>query len=84
MTEVGRLILRQRQTLSLSKMEIARRFVPTVSPQFIFNVEKGRCKLPIDRATQLCNILHIRPIELVEAFTSDFGLTIREKLGVVE
>jgi hypothetical protein len=79
---VGRLLERQRQALYLSKSEIGRRFTPPVTPQFIFNVETGRVRLPISRVTQACEILSIKPLELVEAYVTDSRNEIIDQLGI--
>jgi predicted transcriptional regulator len=82
MREVGRLIERQRQLLSITQTEIGKRFTPPVTPQFIYHIESGIVRLPLTRAKQICEILKLDPKELATAYVADVDVAVKDALGV--
>ena len=49
--------------------------------QFISNVERGLCNIPLKMLGKVCEILHIGPQEMKQAMMVDFEITIENYLA---
>jgi hypothetical protein len=82
MGHAGKLLRTKRNQLDLSCSDISGSFNPSVSVQFICNVEKGRTPVPMDRAVDWCKALSIDSCDLIEAMALDYADGLRKKIGV--
>ncbi|HAZ13300.1 MAG: hypothetical protein A2X86_15240 [Bdellovibrionales bacterium GWA2_49_15] len=49
--------------------------------QFISNVERGLCNIPLKMLGKVCEILHIGPQEMKQAMIVDFEITLENYLA---
>ncbi|MBI2519955.1 MAG: helix-turn-helix transcriptional regulator [Bdellovibrio sp.] len=78
---IARLIRTKRQThpKKYSQSELSH-LLGYKNGQFISNVERGLCNIPLKMLGRVCEILQIGPIEIKQAMMVDFEMTIENHL----
>lgn len=70
---VAVLIRNRRTDLKISQRQLHRKiFSIGKDGQFVSNVERGKCSLPVKHIPAISELLEIDPNELIEAFVKDY------------
>ena len=78
---VGHYIRSRREALGLSQRALGLLFSPSVTTQFISNVERGVTPLPPAHVPTLARALSISDAELMNLLEKEYSLKLNERLG---
>jgi len=78
---LGPFIRKMREKAGLSQKALGLLFNPTVTTQFISNVERGVTPLPLNHLPTLCEVLKISETELKLVMEQEYALKLSEKMG---
>jgi transcriptional regulator with XRE-family HTH domain len=78
---VGNFIRGKREALGLSQRALGLLFTPTVTTQFISNVERGVTPLPPAHIPTLCQALKISESEVMALLEREYAVKLSERLG---
>jgi transcriptional regulator with XRE-family HTH domain len=71
--QVANLIISRRKQLGLSQKQVYDQLPFKGSqPQFLSNVERGKCSLPAKHIRKISEVLQIEPEVMIDAFVSDY------------
>lgn len=79
---VGEFIRKRRQEIKLSQKALGMLFEPTVTTQFISNVERGVTPLPPVHVPMLCRALKIKEEDLLQVLEKEYTQKLSGKLGL--
>src|SRR5271168_181924 len=78
---VGNYIRNKRETLGLSQRALGLLFTPTVTTQFISNVERGVTPLPPAHVPTLAKALNVSEHEMMNLLEKEYSLKLNGRLG---
>lgn len=78
MGQLSDLIKTVRETEGLTQLEVTKKL--GFHPQFISNIERGRCGLPVKYFKKMSKILKINIDVLIRAHVNDYQSSIEKKL----
>jgi transcriptional regulator with XRE-family HTH domain len=78
---VGIFIREKREALSLSQRALGQKFEPTVTTQFISNIERGVTPLPPSHVSTVANALGFDRCELFSVMVREYSARIRREAG---
>ena len=79
---VGQFIREKRERLNLSQKALGQRFQPSVTTQFISNVERGVTPLPPTHVSMLAQALQIKEDEIRNILEQEYAQKLSIKLGM--
>lgn len=79
---VGNFIRKRREKLGISQRALGQRFSPTVTTQFISNLERGVTPLPPAHVPALCEALQISDAEIKVVLEQEYAAKLSGKLGI--
>jgi transcriptional regulator with XRE-family HTH domain len=77
---VGEFIRKRREALGISQRALGLLFVPSVTTQFISNVERGVTPLPPAHVPTLAEALKVTEVDLMNLLEKEYTLKLSEKL----
>ena len=77
---VGAFLRQRRETLGISQKQLGLRFTPTVTTQFISNLERGVTPLPAHHVSTLARELRITESELLGVMERDYAQKISDRI----
>ncbi len=81
MSAVGEFIKKHRQNLKLSQKELGEKFAPSVTTQFISNIERGVTPLPLGHVATLAKAISVDESEIRLLLERDYALKLAGRLG---
>jgi transcriptional regulator with XRE-family HTH domain len=78
---VGAYIRKRREVLGLSQRALGLLFTPTVTTQFISNVERGVTPLPPVHVPTLARALSVEESEIMSLLEKEYSAKLTERLG---
>jgi transcriptional regulator with XRE-family HTH domain len=81
---VGLFIREKRETLGLSQRALGQLFEPSVTTQFISNIERGVTPLPPVHVATLVKALQLSEADLLAALEREYSAKISQRVGRIE
>jgi len=79
-TSVAALIKKYRAQKNISQTELSRK-LDYKNGQFVSNVERAKCSMPLKMANRTCSVLDIPQDEMVAAYLEDYAGTVLNFMG---
>lgn len=79
--ELGKLLKEARLNAGYTQSEVAN-IIGLTSPQFISNIERGTCVIPVEILQLLPKLYNICPRKLIEILIADFRTYLESSLSI--
>ena len=76
---IAQLVKTRRNEIAMPQTELSQR-LGYKNGQFISNVERGLCSIPLKKIKLLAEILKIEPVEVSTAVVRDFSYTVQQHI----